>query len=141
MMFAVTEDDPAIEVSRVDLRRPDTAVPAYVARPRDARANTPGVVVAMHIWGVDANIREVVRRFAKAGFAAIAPDLYARLNAPSGDNETDLTAFRPFSERLPNAQVDGDLRAAGLWLHSAHPQGKVGVTGFCMGGALTVLSA
>lgn len=137
----VSEDDASIEVLRVDVRRPDTVMPAYVAKPRNARPHTPGVVVVMHVWGVDEPIREVVRRFAKAGFAAIAPDLYARFRAPSGEGATDFTAFKPFMEKLQNAQVDGDLRAAALWLKTAHPQGKVGVTGFCMGGAISLRQA
>ncbi len=137
----VPQDDPAIEVTSVDLRRPDGVLPAYAARPRAARANTPGVVVVMHVWGVDEPIRDVVRRFAKAGFAAIAPDLYARFGAPSGDGETDYTMLRPFAEKLSDAQVDGDLRAAALWLKTAHPQGRVGVTGFCMGGAIALRQA
>jgi carboxymethylenebutenolidase len=138
---SISEDDPAIEVSHVQLRRPDTVVPAYAAQPRSANAKTPGVVVVMHIWGVDTDIREVVRRFAKAGFAAVAPELYSRFGAPSGDGETDFTKFRPFAQKLQTAQVDGDLRAAALWLHTAHPQGKVGVTGFCMGGAIALRQA
>lgn len=137
----IPENDAAIDVQRVDLRRPDTVMPAYVAKPRNARANTPGVVVVMHIWGVDEAIRDAVRRFAKAGFAAIAPDLYARFRAPSGDGEGDISTFRPFNEKLQNAQVDSDLRAAALWLKTAHPQGKVGVAGFCSGGATALRQA
>jgi carboxymethylenebutenolidase len=136
----VPEDDPAIAVQHVEIRRPDIVMPAYYAQPRDARANTPGVVVVMHAWGVDQSIRDVVRRFAKAGFAAIAPDLFARYGAPSGDGTSDFAQFRPYVEKLMGApaQADGDLRAAALWLKSAHPQGKVGVTGFCMGGAIAM---
>lgn len=141
MTGAEAQDDPAIEVAQVQLRRPDTIVPAYSAQPRNAGPKTPGVVVVMHIWGVDTDIREVVRRFAKAGFATLAPDLYSRFGAPSGDGETDFTKFRPFAQKLQNAQVDGDLRAAALWLREAHPQGKVGVTGFCMGGAIALRQA
>ena len=137
----VAEDDAAIEVSRVELRRPDIVLPAYAAKPRNARPNTPGIVVVMHVWGVDEPIRDVVRRFAKAGFAAIAPDLYARFKAPGGDNEVDIAKFRPFAEKLQNAQVDSDLRSAALWLKTAHPQGKVGVAGFCMGGAIALRQA
>ena len=137
----VLESDPGIEVQHVELRRPDTVMPAYYAQPRNARADTPGVVVVMHVWGVDDNIRDVVRRFAKAGFATIAPDLYARFGAPSGDGETDYTKFSPFAHKLQSAQVDGDLRAAALYLKTAHPQGKVGVTGFCMGGAIALRQA
>lgn len=137
----IAEDDAAIDVQRIDVRRPDTIMPAYVAKPRNARPDTPGIVVVMHIWGVDESIRDVVRRFAKAGFAAIAPDLYARFRAPSGDGVADIAVFRPFNEKLQNAQVDGDLRAAALWLKTAHPQGKVGVAGFCSGGSTALRQA
>lgn len=139
----VAEDDPSIVVQHVEIRRPDIAMPAYYAQPRSARPNTPGVVVVMHAWGVDTSIRDVVRRFAKAGYAAIAPDLFARYNAPSGDGESDFSTFRPFVEKLTAApaQVDGDIRATALWLKSQHPQGKVGVTGFCMGGGIALRQA
>lgn len=139
----VPEDDPAISVQHLEIRRPDIVMPAYYAQPRDARADTPGVVVVMHAWGVDQSIRDVVCRLAKAGYAAIAPDLFARYGAPGGDGESDFSKFRPYVEKLTAspAQVDGDIRAAALWLKAAHPQGKVGVTGFCMGGAIALRQA
>jgi len=137
----VPEDDPTISVSTLDIRRPDTVVSAYSAQPRSVRPSTPGIVVVMHIWGVDESMREVVRAFAKAGFAAVAPDLYARFGAPSGERAQDSTKFLPFAQKLDKAQVDGDIRAAALWLKSQHPQGKVGVTGFCMGGAIALRQA
>lgn len=140
-LTTIREDDPDIDVRQIELRRPDTLLPAYVAQPANARPNTPGVVIAMHLWGVDESIRETARRFAKAGFAAIAPNLYARLGAPDGDGENDSAKFRPFAEKLQSAQVDSDLRAAALWLKSAHPQSKVGITGFCMGGAIALRQA
>lgn len=135
----IAQNDPAIVVQQVELRRPDVALPAYCAQPRGADARTPGVVVVMHLWGVDESIREVVRRFARAGFAAVAPDLYARLDVPA--ETEDYTILRPFAEKLRPAQVDGDLRAAALWLRTAHPQGKVAVAGFCMGGGVALRQA
>lgn len=139
----VAENDPAISVQRVEIRQPDVAIPAYSAQPSNATAATPGVVVVMHAWGVDESIRDVVRRFAKAGFAAIAPDLYARYNAPDGDGQSDFSAFRPYVQKLSGAaaQADADVRGAALWLKSAHPQSKIGVTGFCMGGAIALRQA
>ncbi len=137
----VSQDDPAIHVENVDLARPDVALPAYAALPRDAAASTPGIVVVMHLWGVDESIREVVRGFAKSGFAAIAPNLYARSHAPSGDGAEDYTKFRPFAQQLQPAQVDGDLRAAALWLKARTSERKVGITGFCMGGAIALRQA
>jgi len=137
----VPEDHPAITVERVSLRRPDATVPAYAAWPVRALANVPCVVVIMHIWGVDVSIRDVVRRFAAAGYAAIAPDLYARFGAPSGDGATDASVFKPFAKQLDRRQYDGDIRAAALWLTTKFPQAKVGITGFCMGGHIVLIQA
>jgi carboxymethylenebutenolidase len=137
----VPEDDPAISVERVQLRRPDAVVPSYAAWPVHAPFNVPSVVVIMHIWGVDTSIRDTVRRFAKAGFAAIAPDLYARFGAPSGDGSTDSDVFRPYAKQLVRKQYDGDIRAAALWLTTKFPGSKVGIMGFCMGGHIVLIQA
>jgi carboxymethylenebutenolidase len=137
----VAEDDRAISTERVLLRRPDAAVSAYAAWPAHAPFNLPSVVVIMHVWGVDTSIRDVVRRFAKAGIAAIAPDLYARLGAPNGDGITDAGTFRPFASKLDRKQYDGDIRAAALWLSTKFPGTKTGVLGFCMGGHIALIQA
>lgn len=115
--------------------------PAYVAIPPNASAQTPGVVVVMHVWGIDASVRAAVEGLAQAGYAAIAPDLYARLNAPSGDGESDYTKFVPLARSLEPHVVDRDLLAAASWLRQAHPKGRLGITGFCLGGAITLRQA
>lgn len=135
----VAENDPAIAVQRVTLE--GSGIPAYAARPATASPSTPGVVVVMHIWGVDVSIRDVTRRLAKVGFAAIAPDLYAPFHAPSGDGATDFTAFQPYAQRLQDAPTDAAIRSAALWLHAQHPAGKIAVTGFCMGGTIALRQA
>ena len=88
------EDDPKIEVSRVELKHDGRTVPAYHAAPRNGSDAVPGIVMVQHVWGVDAQIRDVVRRLAKNGYATIAPELYAGLGAPSGDEATDFAPFR-----------------------------------------------
>jgi carboxymethylenebutenolidase len=143
----VAEDDPDIRVEHPSIARPGGAIDAYAAMPAGRVAATPGVVVIQHIWGVDAQIRDVVRRMAKSGFAAIAPNLYARQHAPSGDGATDFKVFGPFSQALADDQVDGDIQAAGAWIGS-WPNGgasttppKAGIMGFCMGGSITLRNA
>jgi carboxymethylenebutenolidase len=136
----VSESDPAISVERVTLDRPDGTVSAYAAWPAEATATTPSVVVIMHIWGVDAQIRDTVRRYAKAGFAAIAPDLYSRWDPPNGDGATDYAPFRALSQKLEPAQYVGDIEAAAHWLRSKFSGTKVGITGFCMGGHLVLVA-
>ena len=137
----VPEDDPSITVEQMQLRRPDGLVNAYAAYPKNVRPNTPGIVITMHIWGVDAQIRDTVRRYAKAGFSCVAPDLYSRMNASSGDGVTDIGDFRSYAAQLQRKQYGGDLRAAALQLRSKSAQGKVAVTGFCMGGHLALIQA
>lgn len=134
----VPENDPAISIERIQLQTSGGSIPAYAARPRNATAATPGVVVVMHIWGVDTSIRDVVRRLAKAGFSAISPDLYGSLNAPTGDGATDFSVFRPFAQKLQREQTAGDLRAGAQWIEAQQPSAKIAVLGFCMGGAIAL---
>lgn len=134
----VSEDDPAISVSRITVSTSDGAVPAYSAVPINATPKTPGIVAVMHLWGVDESIRETVRALAKNGFAAVAPDLYARMNAPNGDGATDYTKFMPFATQLNPEQVDRDLAAAAAWLREGHAGAKIGITGWCMGGTIAL---
>jgi carboxymethylenebutenolidase len=138
---SVPENDPAISVERVTLTQPGVSIDAYAASPAGAPNDVPSVVVTMHVWGVDESIRDTVRRLAKAGFAAIAPDLYARLRAPSGDGVTDIAVFRPFAKNLERAQYTGDLRAGADWLKQKFPSTKAGIIGFCMGGRMAMLAA
>jgi len=144
----VSERDPAISVQRVTLARPDQRISAYAAVPKGATVKTPGVVVVSHVWGIDATIRDVVRRLAKAGFAAIAPSLYDRSkDVPSGDGQTDFKVFVPFLLALVDATVDGDVGAGATWIrqrvNAAEEQRppKVGVMGFCSGGAIALRAA
>jgi len=144
----VSERDPAISIKSVTLARPDQSIPAYAAFPKNAISSTPGVVVVQHVWGVDATIRDLVRRFAKAGFVAIAPSLYARSkNLPSGDGQTDYKVFVPFAAELVDATVDGDVAAGATWIRArvamAEEQRppKVGVIGFCSGGSIALRAA
>lgn len=137
----IPESDSSIAISRIRLDRGDTQLPAYLAQPANAGPDTPGVVIAMHIWGVDESMRDTARRFAKSGFAAIVPDLYGRANPPDGNSTSDYKVFAPFAQGLKADRVDGDLRAAAERLRELHPQGKVGVTGFCMGGAIALRQA
>ncbi len=137
----VTENDRAITTQHVLLQGGEQTIGAYAAWPVSAGPRTPSVIVIMHLWGVDAQIRDTVRRLAKAGFAAVAPDLYARFDAPSGDGVDDYTIFRPYAMRLEREVWLGDVRAAAQWLSGKFPGTKTGIIGFCMGGKLALIAA
>ncbi|MBV8371017.1 MAG: dienelactone hydrolase family protein [Candidatus Eremiobacteraeota bacterium] len=138
----VAEDDPAIVVSRPRLTpAAGGAIGAYAATPRTVKSTTPGVVVIMHAWGVDAQIRDTVRRYAKAGFIAIAPNLFERLNAPSGDGVNDFDVFRPYLSKLfTQGFVPTDVLAAHGWIPAQARDAAIGITGFCMGGGIVLQS-
>ncbi len=137
----VAEDDPAISTARPQITYGSRTIDAYYAAPKDAGPRTPGVVVVQAIWGVDAQLRDVVRRFAKEGYVAVAPDLFTGLGAPSGDGATDFTVYRGIAAKLSDDVVDADIAACAAYLRAAFAGGSkraVGVTGFCMGGGITL---
>ncbi len=106
-------------------------VEAYAARPL-GEGPFPGMVVIHHMPGWDEWTKEVVRKFAHHGIAAVAPHLYSRY----GDGSPDDVAARARADGgVPDDQVVADAAAAAGWLRS-HPlaNGKVGIIGFCSGG-------
>ena len=111
---------------------------AYYARPLGP-GPFPGVVVIHHMPGWDGWTREVVRRFAQHGYAAISPHLYARLGEGSPD---DLAARARAEGGVSDDQVVGDVAGAAAYLRAQlYASGKVGAIGFCSGGRHTYLAA
>src|SRR5262245_19375115 len=110
------------------------AVEAYYARPL-GRAGVPGVVVIHHMPGWGDWSKEVTRKFAHNGYAAISPHLYSRLGPGRWD---DLAAASRAAGGQSDAQVMGDVAASAAMLRrQPNANGKVGVIGFCSGGRHT----
>jgi carboxymethylenebutenolidase len=113
-------------------------IDAYLARPAED-VPAPGVVVIHEIFGPVEHIRDVARRFAGAGYNALAPNLYSRQGAP---DPTDFDACRARAVALPDEQAVRDLANAAAYLRDLDgATGKVGVIGFCSGGRHTLLAA
>ncbi|HLI96861.1 MAG TPA: dienelactone hydrolase family protein [Candidatus Baltobacteraceae bacterium] len=110
----------------------------YFAAPAEPADSTPSVVLAMHLYGVDRNMRESADRFAAAGFATIVPDLFEDFGAPDGDGQTDYTKFLPFAQRLTFESVEPKIRDAAAWLRSRFPRTRTAIAGFCMGGIVAL---
>ncbi|MBS7808470.1 dienelactone hydrolase family protein [Variovorax sp. PCZ-1] len=115
-------------------------VPAYVARPA-GKTNLPVVLVIQEVFGVHEYIADTARRFAKAGYMAIAPELFARQGDPTKYNViADLV--REVVSKVPDGQVMTDLDAMVAWARAnGGDTNKVAVTGFCWGGRITWLYA
>jgi carboxymethylenebutenolidase len=116
----------------------DFRMPAYRAAPA-GKANAPVVLVISEIFGVHEHIADVARRFAKAGYFAIAPELFVR----QGDAESYGEIAKLIAEvisKVPDAQVMNDLDASVAWARGQGADtGKLGITGFCWGGRITWL--
>lgn len=115
-------------------------VPAYRAAPA-GKTGLPVVLVVQEIFGVHEYIADTARRFAKAGYLAIAPDLYAR----QGDAKSYTEIPKLMAElvsKVPDAQVMADLDGALKWAAAnGGDASRAGITGFCWGGRITWLYA
>src|SRR5215211_694457 len=106
----------------------DDEIEAYYGRPLGA-GPFPGVVVIHHMPGWDEWTKEVVRKFAHHGYAALAPHLFSRLGQGSWD---DLAAAARAVGGVADAQAMGDVDAAArLLAEQPYCNGRVGVIGFC----------
>jgi len=115
-------------------------VPAYFAAPA-GKTQLPVVLVVQEIFGVHEYIADICRRFAQAGYLAIAPELYARQGDPS--QYADMAKLMAeLVSKVPDAQVMADLDGAVKWA-GAHggDLAKVAITGFCWGGRIAWLYA
>ncbi|WBY02589.1 dienelactone hydrolase family protein [Ramlibacter tataouinensis] len=115
-------------------------VPAYRAAPA-GKTGLPVVLVIQEIFGVHEYIADTARRFARAGYLAIAPELYARQGEPGSYSEVGKLLAEVVS-KVPDAQVLADLDGALKWAAAqGGDAGKAGITGFCWGGRITWLYA
>ena len=113
-------------------------MPAYRAAPA-GKPNAPVVLVISEIFGVHEYIADVARRFAKAGYFAIAPELFVRQGDPTEYGEMAKLVAEVIS-KVPDGQVMSDLDATVAWARAAGADtGKLGITGFCWGGRITWL--
>lgn len=99
--------------------------------------NGPGVVVIQEWWGLVDHVKDVCDRFAAEGFVALAPDLYHGKTTKSPDEAGKLM----MAMRIDQAQNDLGAAVEYLSTHDAVTSEKIGVVGFCMGGALSLYTA
>ena len=128
-------------VGDISVRGADGAVvPAYHARPAGAGPFAT-VLVVSEIFGVHEYIRDVCRRLARAGYLAIAPDLFRRQGDPTRIASVAEILDTVIS-KVPDAQVMGDLDACAAWAAAnGGDAARLAITGFCWGGRITWLYA
>lgn len=131
----MTEIDGNILQKMVAFPSGDVQVPGYLAQPETG--SYPGLVVIQEWWGLVPHIKDVARRFSRQGFVALAPDLYHGQAASEPDDARKLAMDLDRQRAVVEIQAAiGYLQG----LESVHPK-KIGVVGWCMGGALTIYTA
>ncbi|HUZ21482.1 MAG TPA: dienelactone hydrolase family protein [Acidimicrobiales bacterium] len=123
----------------IELATPDGPMPAYEAAPEgEARG---GVVVVQEAFGVTAHIEDVCRRFAAAGWHALAPALFHRQGSPVFSYD-DVASAMPVMRTLDRRGLSADLEAAFSHLEEAGlALRRIAVIGFCMGGTVALFAA
>ncbi|PZU73225.1 MAG: dienelactone hydrolase family protein [Brevundimonas sp.] len=130
----ITTDSAGLVTAEVRYPAPDGFdLPAYVARPA-GDGPFPVVIVVSEIFGVHDYIKDVCRRLAKAGYAAVAPAFFVRVEDPAP--LSDMGRIMQIVGAADYEQVMGDIAATLDWTsQQLWPRdGKVGITGFCWGG-------
>jgi carboxymethylenebutenolidase len=119
--------------STVEFHRPDgKALRGYLSEAAGG-TKAPAIVVLQEWWGLNDQIRGVADRLASAGFNALVPDLYRGKSTVESEEAHHLMSGLDFGDAASQ-----DIRGAVQFLKGRST--KVGITGFCMGGALTLLS-
>ena len=106
----------------------------YLVRPADAGGPLPAVLVVHENRGLNPHIEDITRRLALEGYLAFAPDALFPLGGYPGDEDSARAKF----QELDQAKTREDMIAAAQWLQShSESTGKLGLIGFCYGGAIT----
>jgi carboxymethylenebutenolidase len=135
---AIKTDTQGLVAGTVNVAGADgTPIPVYEAYPA-AAGEYPVVVVISEVWGLHEYIRDVARRFAKEGYYAVAPELFSREGGLA--QVTDMDKIRSVVFGAPLKRVVGDLSAGAEYARKqpAARGDRIGVTGFCWGGQMTL---
>lgn len=137
----ITTDSKGLIAGEVKIPVSDGEIPAYRAMPDKKGKKFPTVLVVQEIFGVHEWIQDVCRRFAKLGYMAIAPSLYARQGDVSQmTNINDIIS--KVVAKVPDAQVMSDLDATVAYAAKNNGNtNKLSITGFCWGGRIVWLYA
>jgi len=131
----VPTDDSRLKTEYATVSSPEGngSIRGYLVRPAEAAEKLPGVLVVHENRGLNPYIEDVARRLGTENFIAFAPDGLTSVGGYPGDDERGGQAFR----KVDRAKMTADFEAAARWL-KARPDcsGKIGVVGFCFGGAI-----
>ncbi|QHE93153.1 dienelactone hydrolase family protein [Pandoraea fibrosis] len=134
----ITTDTQGLEAGEVMLDVPGIKMPVYYAKPA-GKTHLPTVIVVSEIFGVHQHIADICRRFAKLGYLALAPELFARAGDPQSLG-TIAEIQSQIVSKTPDKQVLSDIDATLKWaVANGGDEKRLGITGFCWGGRVAWL--
>ena len=136
----IVTDTKGLVAGDIKIPTPTGDIPGYRAMP-ESGGPFATVLVVQEIFGVHEHIKDICRRLAKAGYFAVAPELYYRQGDVSQLKEIN-EIFKVVS-KVPDTQVMGDLDAAVAWAKASGKAdvSRLAITGFCYGGRIVWLYA
>lgn len=136
----ITTDTKGLTAGMVQIPTKDRPIPAYRAMP--AGKTKLGVVIVVHeAFSIHEHIQDVCRRFAKAGYLAVAPDFFVRQGDPN-KYKTVAEVFANVIVNVSDTQVISDIDATADWAAAnGGDASKIGITGFCWGGRIVWMAA
>jgi carboxymethylenebutenolidase len=136
----VAKDDKRLRIEWIDYASPQGTgkVRAYLVRPEAVTAKLPGVLVVHENRGLNPHIEDIARRLALENFVALAPDALTPLGGYPGDEDKAREAFAKLDQTKTREDF---VAAAGVLKARPEGTGKIGVVGFCYGGAITNMLA
>jgi len=133
----ITTDMNGLQAGEVQIKTPNGDIPAYQAMPASG-GPFPVVLVVQEIFGVHEHIKDVCRRFAKLGYYAVAPELFAR--ATDTSTLTTIDEGRAAAAKVSDKQVMSDLDSTTAFAKTERGDvNRLGITGFCYGGRVVWL--
>jgi len=134
---AIQTDTTGLVAGDASIKSGNDTIRAYQAHP-DKPGRYPVVVVISEIWGVHEYVRDVVRRFGKENFCAVAPEMFQREGGVG--HLTDVQEILKVVLNVPRQQILQDLSATAAYARGQPValSERVGVTGFCWGGSTTI---
>jgi len=136
----IRTDTQGLTAGEIKVPTADGMLPAYRAMPADGK-NLPTVLLVHEIFGVHEYIKDTCRRLAKAGYLAIAAEMYARHGDVSKMSNIQDILAGPVAE-TPDTEHMSDLDACAAWAtKNGGDPNRLAITGFCRGGRTTWLYA
>ena len=124
-----------IQTSNIEIAINGHSVPAYQCLPV-GDGPFPGVIVIQEWWGLEPHIKDITERYAREGYAAVAPDLY------HGEVTSEPDEARKLVMALDRPRAVSEVVGTVGYIKSqGFSNGKVGTVGYCMGGGLSIATA